>query len=201
MNSHYQKNTECNKIQPQLGQYMENALSAREMWSLEKHLTNCSECSRILQEMQMTVSLLHSTPRLDTSNDFMAKLHARLDGFEPEITRPSSLAEVTRDWLMGVFQAFQRQRAPAMSLGMALTLCFAMLIVTRQPKTIDAIGTDALNSNQVSIQKQATLEEENHAVAGRDIALTASNSFDDPAAMNLRTHSELNEKQSEEPSL
>src|SRR5215467_7538065 len=95
----HQNNRDCGKVQAFLSDYVDNALSAREVWEVEKHLAACPECAAQAREQQATVHLLHTMERHDTSTDFMARLHARLDGLEPPQVRVHSLRDTLQGWL------------------------------------------------------------------------------------------------------
>src|SRR5579871_6843075 len=109
----------CQETQSLLSDYIDNTLSARQVWAVEKHLTLCADCAAVMHQMQTTVELLRSADRFDTGDDFMARLHARLDGLEPEPMRKPSPIMALRDWLAGARAGLQARRIPALSLGMA----------------------------------------------------------------------------------
>src|SRR5689334_10342091 len=81
---------ECAQVQALLSDYLENTLSARQTLEVESHLTACADCTEASRQMQATVALLRAAPRHDTADDFMARLHARLDTLEPQPVRNSS---------------------------------------------------------------------------------------------------------------
>src|SRR5437016_1749655 len=78
---------ECNSIQQQLSEYLDNALSARETWELDKHLAECNACTRLLNELRGTVQAVADAPRFEVSADFMETLNARLAKVEPKPAR------------------------------------------------------------------------------------------------------------------
>src|SRR5437016_11161807 len=94
----------CGQVQALLSDYVDNTLSARQAWNVEKHLADCPACTALSQELRATVRLLQATPHLDTADDFMAKLHARLDTVEPATFRKPSPLETVRDWLSGAME-------------------------------------------------------------------------------------------------
>ena len=185
----HNQNSECHEVQTLLSEYVENTLSARDTWSVEKHLTECGDCAAQTRELQATVTLLRNSVCLDTADDFMAKLHARLDGLEPEAARPRAPLAALRDWLAGATQTLRAARVPALSLGVATTALIAVLLVPRTQSiqeggTRSSSGLDTKGTVSAPIASQ-TLR--------RNVALAASNPFDDPVAANLAAHAVMRE--------
>jgi hypothetical protein len=155
--------------------YMDNRLSARQMWMVEKHLAQCAECARLTQEITATVQLMQSMERLDTGDAFMAKLHARLDAVEPERARRQSPLTSVRDWLEGAFETLRVRRAPALGLGVGMAALFALFLIPRTP----------INNPETPSNPPTAIV--NTEPLRRNVALSASNPFEDPAAANLQT--------------
>ena len=107
----------CRDTQGLLSEYIDNTLSARQVWEVEKHLAVCKECGQASRQMQETVSLLRGAARFDTGDDFMARLHARLDDVSPEPARRQSVAERTREALSRVRDGFSARRIPGPESG------------------------------------------------------------------------------------
>ncbi len=59
---------DCKKIQGQLSEYVDGALTADAAWSVKLHLASCAVCTRAAEELSATVSLLRSLPRQETSD-------------------------------------------------------------------------------------------------------------------------------------
>src|SRR4051812_16258258 len=114
-----QDNERCTGIRPHLLEYIDNTLPARRAWEIEKHLTGCGSCSQEVREMQATVQLLHAAPRLDTSDHFMASLHARLDTVDPSAIPGLSVWQRVQGWFSIAGGPLYRHRVPALSLGLA----------------------------------------------------------------------------------
>lgn len=172
-----QQNTECREIQEHLAEYVDNTLSARQVWEVEKHLTDCTHCTTLAHELQATVALLKTVERRDTGDDFMAKLHARLDELEPEVTRQRAPLSGIRDWVTGMRESLRVHRLPALGLGVASTALIAILTFPRAPQETPMVPPVAPAPVVIASE---TLH--------RNVALTASNPFDDPAAANLAAH-------------
>jgi anti-sigma factor RsiW len=178
------KDSECRQAQSLLSDYIDNTLSARQVLDIEKHLTDCPECATRARDLRTTVNLLQRSERFDTDDDFMAKLHARLDGLEPEATRARLSVAAIRDWLAGMRVSLRAARVPALSLGVAATALFAAFIFQRASEpAVSGTGTPAPVS-EMPIAAQ-TLH--------RNVALAASNPFEDPVAANLAAHAALKE--------
>ena len=172
------KSLECQKARLSLSDYMENTLSGREAWDVEKHLTACSPCAQYLREMQATVTLLQSAPRLDTSDDFMARLHAQLDSVEPAAQSPLARFAGWRDRLA---DALRGPRVPALSLSLSAVALVTALAVNQL--------TPALKVEDKPVAPIAAPLAAS-AAANHNVALSASNPFDDPAAANLEAQSQ-----------
>lgn len=166
----------CRNVQQMLSDYVDNTLSAHDVWKVEKHLAECGACTAHARQLQATVRLLRTTERHDTGGDFMARLHARLDGLEPERPRRNPLWDSLQDWLAGMRAPLQLRRVPALSLGLAMAALLFVVVVNR-PQGDNKVAATVLPIASDSLQ--------------RHVALSASNPFDDPVAANLEAHSAL----------
>jgi hypothetical protein len=183
---HTEKPTGCLQAQSLLSDYVDNTLSARQVLDVEKHLTDCPDCAALAREMRTTVSLLRSSARFDTDNDFMAKLHARLDGLEPEAAHPRLTLATARDWFASVRGSLRARRVPALSLGVAATAIIAFIVLPHTP----ASNTDLTNPLRPGTGSPSPIAAD---TLRRNVALAASNPFEDPAAANLAAHAALKE--------
>lgn len=194
----YNENTACRSIEPLLAEYQENALSARQVWEVEKHLTVCAACTQLWQQMQATVQALQSAERYDTGDDFMARLHARLDTLEPEMvsgrshketaqadrngTMPHrrSLKEATQDWLTGLRLGLRAWQFPALTAGFAAATLVLM----------------AYGNFSIAPAAHTTPPAVAHTAApvlSQQVAFVASNPFDDPVAAKAEVDGAVSE--------
>lgn len=173
---------DCRPAHSLLSDYVDNTLSARQALEVEKHLSVCPECALLTRELRAMVNLLHISERSDTSDDFMAKLHARLDGLEPEAARPRFSVAAVRDWFAGLRVSLRAIHVPALSMGVAGTALIAFLVFQRAPQPDATVKV-------VPVVTDTLTEETLH----RNVALAASNPFEDPAAANLAAHAALKE--------
>jgi anti-sigma factor RsiW len=157
----------CNTIQPRLSEYIDNALSARDTWEVDKHLADCNACTRALNEMRQTVSILTEAPRFEVSSDFMEKLHARIAVIEPEPPRVT--------WLASVRELFRPRVLPAW--GAAMGAC-ALALIMLMPRTPVAVGGKIFDSKPQPVSLVQTARNQN-------VALAATNPLGDPAAAAL----------------
>ncbi len=169
------ENTVCRSVEPMLSDYIDSTLSAREIWEVEKHLTSCTACTQLSQQMQATVQVLRSADRYDTADDFMAKLHARLDDLEPEPVRVPSLQAAAqnglinlRDWLVNL-RAGRNWHMSALTAGFAAATL--LLLVNGNMKM--SVVPPKIAPLPVATQSEAM---------SRQVAFAASNPFDDPVA-------------------
>ena len=162
------ENTVCRSVEPLLSDYMENALSAREIWEVEKHLTSCTACTQLSQQMQATVQVLRAADRYDTADDFMAKLHARLDRVEPEPARRPSVRDMAQNWLGALQAGLRTWHVPALTAGFAA----AALVLLVQSNLPVVPATSATPPAAEHLREDLS----------RQVAFVASNPFDDPVA-------------------
>jgi anti-sigma factor RsiW len=149
------------------------------MWDVEKHLSACAACTAQAHQMQMTVDLLHTAAPHETGDDFMARLHARIDGLEPEMARTPSLAVRLRDWLAGVQESLRIRSTPALGMTVALCGVAALLILPLLPKGIPEQAAVAVST---SVPQPVQQELDRH------IANVADDPLGDVAAAKLTTH-------------
>src|SRR5580700_2360084 len=101
MSNQITNDAKCKRARAMLSEYVDNALSARDMWEAEKHLAECAACSQLAERTRQTVQVLRSADALDTGDQFMAQLHARLDNLGPVPARRTPGA-VVREWFYDV---------------------------------------------------------------------------------------------------
>ena len=171
----------CRDTQGLLSEYTDNTLSARQVWEVEKHLAVCKECGQASRQMQETVSLLRGAARFDTGDDFMARLHARLDDVSPEPARRQSVTERTREALSRVRDGFAVRRIPGLNLGMAAAGVAALLFMVQNTVTPPAVKTNGGANVVVSTAALNSV----HENLQRNVALSANDPLGDVAAENL----------------
>src|SRR5437773_8586705 len=103
----------CRTAQPLLSEYIDNALSARQTWDLDRHLGVCHECTRLLNELRRTAELTSGAPRFEVSTDFMDRLQSKLANVEPEAGGAA--------WIQTVRALFRPRILPAW--GAAFATC------------------------------------------------------------------------------
>ena len=173
----------CRVTREQLSAYLDNTLSARNVWDVEKHLTACPDCAEVSRQMQATVNMLHSVERLDTGDDFMAKLHARLDDLKPAPAHRNSLADWMREAGANLRSGLISRRASGFGMGMAVAGVAAFAIFTHLPAPI---GHDP---QPIAIVAPAAVAPNSdvHESLQRNVALTANDPLGDVAAEYLES--------------
>ncbi len=175
----------CSRMREQLSAYVDNTLAARDVWEVEKHLRGCADCAEVSRQMQATVQLLRSVERQDTGDDFMAKLHARLDGLEPEPARRRSLAEQMQEMAANLRGSLSPRRAPGFSLGMAAAGVAAIAVFTHLPASTTAPATQSIAVTPAPVAADASAGV--HGSLQRNVALTANDPLGDVAAEYLES--------------
>ena len=161
----------CRTVQPLLSEYIDNTLSARETWEVDRHLAECNSCNRALNEMRRTVGLVASSPRFEVSDDFMASLQVRLAGVEPSPARWA--------WLEGLRDLFRPRALPAWgALGALGTAALAFVMLVPRGPQIPAAKLG------VPVAEPAIVQ----SAARQNLALQAADPFADIAAANLSAH-------------
>jgi anti-sigma factor RsiW len=171
----------CRATQGLLSEYIDSTLSARQTWEVEKHLAVCKECGQASRQMQETVSLLRGAARFDTGDDFMARLHARLDDVAPEPARRRSVAERTREALDRARAGFSVRRIPGLNLGVAAAGVAALLFIVQSTITPHVTNPNSVGTVAVSTAALKAV----HENLQRNVALTATDPLGDVAAENL----------------
>jgi len=157
----------CQNAQPMISDYIDNALSARETLDLDKHLASCHECTRTLNEMRRTVVAMASTPQLQVSEDFMAKLQSRLADVERAPRRKA--------WFAGFADMFRPRLLPVWGTAGACCALFAFMLISSKPVNRTIAPPD---NPRVAIQDAKT----------QNVVLAASNPLEDLSAANLAAH-------------
>ena len=161
---------DCANFAPMLPEYQENTLSARQVWDLEKHLSLCKDCTELSRQMSATVALLHEAPRRDTADDFMAKLHARLDHVEQETRQSHSMWDAFREMSAGMSNSLMRYRVPALSMGLAASLLALAIVTTHKQE----IPTTVKSSSKIvaSAQKHSISDNPFQDIVAENLANT-----------------------------
>lgn len=172
------RSKECLAVREMLDSYVEETLPARSVWQVDRHLAVCSACVAQLREIRRLLDVLHTVPLLDTSDRFMASLHAKLDDIESAHSRNVSLSERLRRWWESGRGAVPAYRRATLAAGLAsgiLALILGLQAVQRSavPSASDPVSAAPVISDggQVSV------------------AAAANNPFGDPAADNLEMRS------------
>lgn len=164
----------CSKVQALLSEYVDNALSARDTWEVERHLSICHECTRMVNELRRIVAVLSEAPRYEVSPDFMERLQARLFALEPEPTR--------KTWGDYLGHLFRPRALPAWGAGLAYTVLLLMIwLLPRSSGVQNGLpNVDAGPSVEGRLIQVAKTQ---------NVVLAASDPFEDLAAANLAADS------------
>jgi anti-sigma factor RsiW len=163
----------CSKVQALLSEYVDNALSARDTWEVERHLSVCYECTRLVNELRRTVAILVEAPRYEVSPEFMERLQARISKLEP--------APVRQTWGSSLGYLLRPRTLSAWGVGFA---CVLLLMLWFMPR-----------STRVSNKPLSLLEGPHVAVRlvqvakAQNILMAASDPFEDLSAANLAADS------------
>lgn len=166
-----EENPACRSVQALLSDYLDSKLPVRQAWEIEKHLASCPECARLSHDLKMTVQILRSAKRFDTSEDFMARLHARLDAVEAQAAPAAGWS--LRVWITSVGQALRAPRVPALSMC-AVFAAIALLLVTNHASYEPQRSAPASGISRVAPE---TLR--------RHVAESTTDPLEDLAAVNL----------------
>jgi len=71
-------NSTCEQMKPLLSEYVDGALSGRHAADLERHLSICADCPKLLESLRADKALLSALPLRQTSQGFDAELSRRI---------------------------------------------------------------------------------------------------------------------------
>lgn len=157
----------CSSVQPLLSEYIDNALSGRATWEVDKHLAECNVCARLVNEMRWTVGALTAAPRFEVSTDFMAQLQRRIADLEPESPR--------RVWLANLREMFRPRALPVWGAAAAACALAVVLLLPRTPGQSGGPLVRPLKPEPSFVQ----------AAKSQNVALAAANPLEDLATANL----------------
>ncbi len=160
----------CDKIQPMLSAFIDNALSARDTWEVDRHLAECHECQRNLNEMKCTIKLLHDIPSFEVSADFDAKLQEKLSELQPKPDRFM--------WIKGLSRMFRPRLLPAWGAASILGILLVMMVFFNQ-KPIRTVNLNTFPSTEANFVQQAKVQ---------NMAFSAVNPLEDVSIANLSAH-------------
>jgi anti-sigma factor RsiW len=172
----------CRNVQPSLSEYIDNTLSARETWEVDRHLAVCNECNRALNEMRRTVNLAGAAPRFEVSESFLAGLQSRLAGVEPAPARWA--------WVEGLRELFRPRVLQTWGAALGAVGTAALALVLFMPRPVIVPG-----ENRMPIAEPASVQ----SAARQNLALQAADPFADLAAANLSAHVSTDQASDTEP--
>jgi anti-sigma factor RsiW len=74
---------DCREFQKKHVTFVDDLLPAIEMQAMERHLAQCSRCSRQNTAIRRSLMLVHNLPPIEPSPEFMVRLNARLAQVSP----------------------------------------------------------------------------------------------------------------------
>ncbi|MBI1993486.1 MAG: zf-HC2 domain-containing protein [Deltaproteobacteria bacterium] len=82
----------CQDVRELSSDYLDRRLAPHELSALEEHLGVCPDCRREIEALRATISLLGSLDPVETSADFLSRVHRKLE-------KESRLSRI-RGWLL-----------------------------------------------------------------------------------------------------
>lgn len=82
----------CQDVRELSSDYLDRRLAPHELSALEEHLGVCPDCRREIEALRATISLLGSLDLVETSADFLSRVHRKLE-------KESRLSRI-RGWLL-----------------------------------------------------------------------------------------------------
>ena len=157
---------DCKRVQRLLNEYVDEVLSARATWDVNRHLAECHDCTRVLNELRRTVRLLALAPRHQPAPAFEERLAVRIARMEP---MPQ------RGWVHGARELFRPATAPAWGAALlAASLCLLILLPQRPPGPGESPGV--------------RVETASVRAASQNVAISASDPLADLGTANLTAH-------------
>ncbi|MEP6756183.1 MAG: zf-HC2 domain-containing protein [Chthonomonadales bacterium] len=159
----------CKQANGLISEYIDNQLSARDTWELDRHFGECNPCQNLLNEMRQTVNIVAAAPEFKLSDDFASKLSARLALVQPAPPRNA--------WLSNLREAFRPGLRPAWVAGLGTCAIVAiMLVPTLMPNR-------PVDPRQVTQTKKAI----ERVVQFENVSNAVSDPFGDTAAASMVT--------------
>jgi anti-sigma factor RsiW len=78
------QNNECSYISEQFTEYQDNSLSSEIRAQVDAHLTVCSSCQILYQDLDQVIDQLHKLPQLKTEADFTQRLMHEVEQLNQE---------------------------------------------------------------------------------------------------------------------
>jgi len=139
----------CSKAQSLLSEYIDDRLSARDTWEVDRHLAECHACTRLLNELRRAVQAMAAAPRYEVSPDFMERLQTRLVGLKPETPR--------RAWFSGLRLLFRPRALPVWATAAAACALMIVFLASHRTTPPDEIPTVETNVVQTAKIQNAAL--------------------------------------------
>ncbi len=70
---------ECEKVRDQFSSLLENELDPLEEKMVREHLSSCSDCQKVLQQLGKTIRWLHSVEDVKVPDGFLSEIHKKME--------------------------------------------------------------------------------------------------------------------------
>ena len=158
----------CKNVQQSISEYVDNRLSARDTWEMDRHFGECNPCNSLLNETRQTINIIGLAPQFQLSDDFMSNLSARLSQVEP--------AKPRLRWLNNIREILRPGLRPAWAAGLGTCALLAVILVP----TMRFGG--AKQDNQLPSNNKSSMV---RVVQSENIANAASDPLGDTAAASM----------------
>jgi len=136
----------CSRIENLLSAYIDNELNKEEYFAVRRHLTICSECNQLYEDLVSVKKCFDNLNIAEPPEDMIANIKTAILSGEVKTKKSESASQ----WWRSVFN-FTKYVIPAAMIGTAV----AIPIVTNITKM--NLFTPFVNSNEVQPQLQASL--------------------------------------------
>jgi anti-sigma factor RsiW len=110
------KDMECPKVQRKISAYLDGSLDSTSSRIVERHISQCGTCQRIVADFQRIDDLMRALPKFDMGPGFVGQLLEEVSGSRaPALTRHSDrslFAPVIR-FMSGFMDLLEGRKAPS----------------------------------------------------------------------------------------
>ena len=158
----------CKTVQHSISEYIDNGLSARDTWEMDRHFGECNPCNGLLNETRQTINIIGSASQFQLSDDFMSKLNARIAQVEPVKPR--------LQWLNNIREVLRPGLRPVWAAGLGTCALIAVILIPTMRFGVAKTDVQLMPNSKSSIVR---------VVQSENIANAASDPLGDTAAASM----------------
>lgn len=172
------KRSECENIKERLSEYLDEALSGREMRRVAAHLSTCEACRQEFDDLRVTAAVLQREAVPSPAPDFWAKIYAQVRQQSATIPAPRR-SERLKSLLRGLVRIWSLPKALATGAAVAVVLFMAFFLRPMEPPALaddvdDLVAQHAQHSAAHPLSEWSRMTFVSSEVAFRQVGTTAA---------------------------